>query len=133
MTATETTVATDNYGPHPDTPHIELRRFFSRKRRALMSLRSDGAIYSKSLTHGWKCVSQMPEAMTIKDRLTWFENWQLSGKPWQSMVRDIPTLDDLERQLYADSTCETPDGEYVEPDGESHAGVPSWLRIFGLI
>ncbi len=32
-----------------------------------------------------------------------------------------------------DSTCETPSGNTVEPDGVDPEGVPSWLRVHGLI
>lgn len=133
MSQTATPIAAENYGSHPETPSPELRRFFSRKRRALMSLRDDGSIYSKSLTHGWKLASPLPEGTPVAERIAWFKKWQDSGAWWQSTIRDIPTLDELEQQIRDDGSCETPTGEFVEPDGEGSDGVPSWLRIFGLI
>jgi hypothetical protein len=32
-----------------------------------------------------------------------------------------------------DGTCETPNGNEVEPDGVDPEGAPSWLMIYGLI
>lgn len=32
-----------------------------------------------------------------------------------------------------DGVCETPAGNKVEPDGVDAEGVPSWLRVHGLI
>lgn len=46
---------------------------------------------------------------------------------WRGEVYDLPTLEELE-QWSDEGGCETPDGDWVEPD-HPH----SWLRLLGFI
>ncbi len=57
------------------------------------------------------------------------------GIPASSGLRLIGILitEDQLGDAICDGTCETPAGNRVEPDGVDHEGVPSWLRIYGLI
>lgn len=56
---------------------------------------------------------------------------QESGLPqtivWHGKVYDVPTIEQLEEWML-DSGCETPDGDWVEPDAPE-----SWLRVLGMI
>lgn len=122
-----------NYSRHPETESPERGRFFSRRRSALYSLRADGSIWCKRLYHGWRIANPIPTPEGIPDRLALFEKIAASGQPWQRRVEDIPTMSDLERQLHDDCSMETPTGYTVEPDGTGPDGVPSWLRVFGMV
>lgn len=57
--------------------------------------------------------------------------FQQSGLPktivWRGKVYDVPTIEELEEWMY-ESGCETPDGDWVEPDAPE-----SWIRILGMI
>ena len=44
----------------------------------------------------------------------------------------VPEIEDIE-EWYFEGGCETPAGEWVEPDGWDQYGNPSWMLIFGLI
>ncbi|HLP39879.1 MAG TPA: hypothetical protein VK465_00100 [Fibrobacteria bacterium] len=48
------------------------------------------------------------------------------------MLGMAPTEDKLIAAL-CDGECDTPNGHTVEPDGVDPQGVPSWLKIYGLI
>ena len=56
---------------------------------------------------------------------------QPSGLPqsivWRGKVYDVPSIDELEEWM-CDSGCETPEGDWVEPDHPD-----SWLRVLGMI
>ena len=123
----------DNYNPHPDTPHTEIGRFFSRKASGLFSLREDGSLWLKRLDHGWKMTRAAPPPEAMAARLDNFKSMADSGKFWQRQVEDIPRLEELEHQLLDSCSCDTPTGHTVEPDGTGPDGVPSWLMVFGLI
>ena len=43
-----------------------------------------------------------------------------------------PTIKQLE-EWESEGGCETPDGCWVEPDGECEHGEKSWLLVMGLI
>lgn len=43
-----------------------------------------------------------------------------------------PTMAKLEKWS-SDCGCKTPDGCWVEPDGECEHGYPSWLSALGMI
>lgn len=124
---------TGNFTLHPDAPARERARFFSRRRRALISLRDDGSVFTKTLTEGWTQRTEPATADQLDARLTKLDQWCQSVSGWPRHVQDIPTLDDLEQQLRDDGAVETPTGASVEPDGIGPDGVPSWLRVFGLI
>ncbi len=124
---------TGNYGLHPDSEYPELGRYFSRRRSALYSLRADGSTWCKRLYHGWRIANPTPAPEGIQASIDLFNRIAASGQPWQRRVDDIPTLSDLEEQLSEDGSCETPTGHQVEPDGCGPDGVPSWLRVFGMV
>jgi hypothetical protein len=44
-----------------------------------------------------------------------------------------PSLEELQRQVEEDGSCEATDGCFVEPDGTCEHGQPSWLLALGLI
>jgi hypothetical protein len=44
-----------------------------------------------------------------------------------------PSLEERQRQLEEDGSCEAFDGCLVEPDGTCDHGQPSWLLALGLI
>ncbi len=122
-----------NYTRHPSTESPEQGRFFSRRRSALYSLRKDGSIWCKRLTHGWRLANPVPSPEGLASQVALFERITSTCKPWQRHVDDIPTMQELEQQYREDGCCETPTGHVVEPDGTGPDGVPSWLMIFGMI
>lgn len=130
-----TTAAVDSgqYGPDPLDAQPERHRYFSRKRGGLYSMRADGALYVKRLEHGWRLAKDAPaNPEELAQRLSGFAEMVDKAPFWMRSVTDIPTMDEMEEWAH-DSVCETPTGHTVEPDGEGPDGVPSWLRIFGLI
>lgn len=46
---------------------------------------------------------------------------------WRGKKYEVPSLEELQEWM-DDGGCETPDGEWVEPDAPE-----SWLRILGMI
>lgn len=110
----------------------ELHRYFSMRNHALMSVRSNGVTLMRRPGGTWKvALRKKPEAT--------LESW-MQGKAdlvarlpaWQREVKELPSMETLER-WHDDGICETPTGERVEPDGTGTDGVPSWLRVLGLI
>lgn len=57
------------------------------------------------------------------------------GSPASSALRliGITITEDQLADAICDGPCETPAGNAVEPDGVDHQGIPSWLRIYGII
>jgi hypothetical protein len=43
-----------------------------------------------------------------------------------------PSVEQLQEWEY-DCGCETPAGEWTEPDGYGESGAPSWLMVMGMI
>ena len=76
------------------------------------------------------CQERSLGALMIKD-CDMTQETQHCGLPksivWRGKVCDVPSLDELEEWAY-DSGCETPDGDWVEPDHPD-----SWLRILRII
>ena len=111
----------------------ELHRFFSVKAGGLISVRDNGVVLRKTpWSSGWKIYARKKEGVSIEDwkarKLLNYENLKL----WKREVKTIPSFEEL-REWEHDGICETPTGHRVEPDGIGPDGIPSWLRLFGII
>ena len=115
-----------------ETDGLELHRYFSVARGALISVRSNGVILCRRVDDDWKVLSRKKADIPLtqwvankKAALILLDRWQLEVDELPSM-RDVMEWDD-------DGICETPTGHHVEPDGTGPDGVPSWLRALRLI
>ena len=54
-------------------------------------------------------------------------------RTWPIPTVEMPTMDQLRREVEEDSLCEATDGCYVEPDGVCEHGYPSWMLYLYLI
>jgi hypothetical protein len=115
-----------------DTNGVELHRYFSVARGALISVRSNGVTLCRLVDADWKVMSRKKVDVPLAQ---WVANKKaalISLDRWQLEVDEMPSL----RELMAwsdDGICETPTGHRVEPDGAGPDGVPSWLRALRMI
>lgn len=110
----------------------ELHRYFSVRRAALISIRSDGVTLYRTIASGWKVLLRKRADYPL-DR--WIEQkaaMVASLPEWQRRTTTLPSLENLMSQD-CDGICDTPTGFRVEPDGRGPDGVPSWLRVLHLI
>ena len=111
----------------------EIFRYFSTKRGGLVSIRDNGTILRKTpWQSGWKIYARKKPEVSLED---WKEGHkkQFEGlSQWKKEVKTIPSFETL-KEWEHDGICETPTGHNVEPDGIGPDGVPSWLRVFGVI
>lgn len=111
----------------------ELARYFDPRRRALISIRSDGTRLGKSVwSNGWKVVGRKKPGCPL-------EQWKASKlayiaslPAWAQECKSLLSEHDLSEWV-SDAVCETPNGDRVEPDGHGPDGVPSWLLLLGLV
>jgi hypothetical protein len=111
----------------------ELFRYFSTKKRALISVRSDGTALVRYPGANWKLAYKRKPGCSLEQ---WAEIWQGVYDrlaPWKKQVSSLPSMEDI-RIWSFDSVCETTDGEICEPDARSWADHgPSWLVALGYI
>ena len=110
----------------------ELHRFFSVSLCALVSVRADGVTLKQNLGGGWRVHGTKKPEVPLS---VWVDAKRKAFAllpSWQRGVDELPTMDEV-AQWVSDSVCSTPTGHDVEPDGEGPDGVPSWLRVLGLV
>ncbi len=108
-------------------------RYFSPTARALVTLTSEGVTLIRRIDDDdWKIRARKKESLSYDEWIA-IKQIDIATLPaWALDIRDLPRLEDLEEWL-SDGLCQTPTGHDVEPDGEGPDGVPSWLRLLGLI
>ena len=111
---------------------LELHRYFSVARGALISVRSNGVTLCRQVDDDWKVLSRKKVDIPLAQ---WVANKKASLSSldrWQLEVDELPSMQKL-MEWNEDGICETPTGHRVEPDGTGPDGVPSWLRALRLI
>lgn len=110
----------------------ELHRYFSVKYSGIVAVMNDGVLMVKRIDGRWRVLARKKPEVSLED-------WRDGRKKlydglfqWKKDTKSMPTLTTLQR-WEADGVCKTPTGHMVEPDGVGPDGVPSWLRILGLI
>jgi hypothetical protein len=108
-------------------------RYFSPTARALVTLTSEGVTLIRRIDDDdWKIRARKKESISYDEWIA-IKRTDIAKLPaWALDIRDLPSLENLEEWLF-DGLCQTPTGHDVEPDGEGPDGVPSWLRLLGLI
>lgn len=111
----------------------ELVRYLSPRKRALVSVRSDGITLHRTPYSDWKIYSHKKSEVTL-------ENWK-HGKytifdelpRWAARCKSLPSVKQIEH-WNIDAVCETVDGTLCEPDyrGDGIHG-PSWLVALGYL
>lgn len=119
-------------GSDPVTNVREFCRFFSVKLRVLISLRLDGSAFTRAIGEPWKQMADPAEGEELQTRLARWQNWFQSTQDWQKEVKELPSVDELEREMF-DAVSITPTGHEVEPDGRGPDGVSAWPVLLGLI
>ena len=115
-----------------DANGLELHRYFSVARGALISIRSNGVTLRRQVDDDWKVLSRKKAECSLAQ---WVANKKASLSSldrWQLAVDELPSMQEL-MAWNEDGICETPTGHRVEPDGTGPDGVPSWLRALRLI
>lgn len=111
----------------------EIIRFFSPARFMLKAYMADGKILGRTVfSGGWKVVGRLKPGVTPQQAAENIRQWQATQPAWVAKVKSFPSQCTLE-QWISDGGCETPSGDWVEPDGEGPDGAPSWLRLLGCI
>ncbi len=110
----------------------ELFRYYSMKYRGILAVMSDGVTMVKRTDGAWKVAARKKPDVTLEAWREGKKNLYESLPQWMRNAKSIPTLATLQR-WEMDGVCKTPTGHMVEPDGVGPDGVPSWLRILGLI
>ncbi len=111
----------------------EFLRYFSPAKRALVSCRTDGTVWTSTYTH-----PEFRHTGTKKAEIPlaeWMERKRiaLGGMPrWCAKVKSLPTPAQMEK-WNEDGMCKSVDGYRVELDGTSPDGAPSWFLALGLI
>ena len=115
-----------------DQNGMELHRYFSVARGALISVRSNGVTLCRLVDDDWKVLSRKKAECSLAQ---WVANKKAalnSLARWQLDIEELPSMQEL-MAWNEDGICETPTGHRVEPDGTGPDGVPSWLRALRLI
>jgi hypothetical protein len=110
----------------------EMHHYLSTKYRALLSVRESGVTLAKSLFADWHVVMTRKPEVALAQWRTSREALYAGLASWEKGVTELPSLEELQ-EWEGDSICETPTGYLVEPDGTGPDGVPSWLRVLGVI
>jgi hypothetical protein len=107
--------------------------YFSPTAHALVTLTAEGVTLIRRIDDDdWKIRARKKEALSYDEWIA-IKRRNIAQLPaWALDIQDLPSLEDLEEWL-SDGLCQTPTGHDVEPDGEGPDGVPSWLRLLGLI
>ncbi len=114
-------------------PGTELFRYFSLKKCGLISVRSTGSTYLKTMLHDWRLLALKKDEHTL-------EQWQrrkttefkASLHVWQLGVGELPSMEEL-GEWVSDGVCESLTGHSTEPDGYGPDGAPSWLLALRMI
>lgn len=110
----------------------EMFRYFSPRRGFLKAYMSDGTILYRSVfTSGWKILGRVKPGVSVEQAVASARDWVSKQPVWLQQIRSLPSQRTLER-WNADGGCETPSGDWVEPDGQGPNGEPSWLLLLGL-
>jgi hypothetical protein len=108
-------------------------RYFSPSARALVPLTSEGITLIRRINdEDWKIRAHKKESLSYDEWIAIKRRGIAELPAWALDIQELPSLEDLEEWL-SDGLCQTPTGHDVEPDGEGPDGVPSWLRVLGLI
>ena len=111
----------------------ELVRYFSPRKRALVSVRSDGVTLIRYPSTNWKLYSRKKPKVTLAE---WGRTKRrvFEAQPqWARECKSLPTMEDI-KLWNLDSVCETVDGETCEPDYQgSGSHGPSWLVALGYL
>lgn len=110
----------------------ELHRYFSQRECGLISVRANGVTLLQRLGSDWKVLCRMKADVPLERWTAGKREVFMSQPAWAREVTEMPTMEEVEDWVH-DSVCDTPTGHQVEPDGEGPDGVPSWLRLLGLI
>jgi hypothetical protein len=111
----------------------EIFRFFSIRKRGLISIRDNGVILRRTpWSNGWKIIAKKKPEVSIDAFLQSARDRYEKLAEWKKQIKSIPTYETLE-EWEREGICETPTGYSVEPDGVGPDGVPSWLRCFSII
>ena len=117
----------------PDTTSPELFRYFNRRRCTLVSVRADGAIYTRIVGEDW--LLNRPAATSsgeLDARIAKTRNYLDQAPVWASRITELPDVDTIARWI-CDDMAEATDGTDVELDGVSPDGAPSWLLALHLM
>ena len=111
---------------------LELHRYFSVARGALISIRSNGVTLCRQVDDDWKVLSRKKAECSLAQWVTNKKAALILLDRWQLEVNELPSMQEL-MEWDEDGICETPTGYRVEPDGTGPDGVPSWLRALRMI
>src|SRR5262249_56408059 len=108
-------------------------------RRILKAYMPDGTIVARNVYSGWKRYGKIKEGHTVHEvvdniiaRVSQTLRDGKGNYGWILKVDHLPSVKSLERWANAD-LVPTRTGHEIEPDGVGPDGVPSWLRILGMI
>lgn len=111
----------------------EVIRFFDPRRCMLKAYMADGKILGRTIfSGGWKVVGRLKPGVSPQEAAENRRRWLATQPAWVSKVKSFPSQRTLE-QWHSDGGCETPSGDWVEPDGDGPDGAPSWLKLCGCI
>jgi hypothetical protein len=111
----------------------ELFRYFSYRKRGLVSVRSDGVALIRYPGTNWKLCYKRKAGCSLEEWRTLWHRIYDKLAPWKKEITSLPTMAQI-REWTFDSVCETTDGETCEPDSRgwgSHG--PSWLVALGYL
>jgi hypothetical protein len=111
----------------------EIYRYFSLRKRGLVSVRSDKVALIKYPGTGWKLCYK---AKLGSSEAEWAQVWAtFYGKlsPWKKRIDSLRSLEQIKAWTF-DSVCATTDGKTCEPDSRGWADHgPSWLVALGYL
>lgn len=110
----------------------EIARYFSPRRRALVSVRSDGVSLIRRVGTGWKVLARKKAEIPLDEWRTRKLEAIAALPTWARECRALPSWHTLESAV-TDGVCESVTGDNVEPDGHGPDGAPSWLLALGMI
>jgi hypothetical protein len=111
----------------------EIYRYFSFRKRGLVSVRSDKVALIKYPGTGWKLCYKAKPGVSEAEWVRIWRDFYAKLSPWKKQIDSLPSLAQIKAWTF-DSVCETTDGETCEPDSPplgEHG--PSWLIALGYL
>lgn len=113
--------------------HNEMFRYFSVRYRGLIAVMDDGIVLRRTVySNGWKVLSRKKADVSLDEWKAIKRRQYDQLAEWKRKTTTLPSEKSLQRWV-SDCMCPTPTGYDVEPDGAGPDGVPSWLRLLGMI
>lgn len=110
----------------------EIGRYFSPALCALVSVRDNGSVLTRSIGSAWTLHSRKKPEVPLTEWLKHKRETINALPTWKLAVRHLPSQDQLVQWMKS-GFSKTPTGYEVEPDGIGPDGVPSWPRLLGLV